>query len=119
MTDHDPLCPWSGPCPGRSSGGHEFIPNDAGATWCYHCTSTECQCDLIARVRADEPDLTEAGSSIKSATEDERPCVECVVVEREQSAEKRAVAEFLRGQIAGLELTLKALEDDDGAPPSA
>ena len=106
MTDHDPLCPWSGLCPGRSSGGHEFIPNDAGATWCYHCTSTECQCDLIARVRADER---------KAA---ERPCVQCVVVERAQDAERRAVAEFLRGQIAGLEMTLKALEDDDGAPPS-
>lgn len=51
------------------------------------------------------------GASIESAIEAERPCVECVVVERQQAAEKRAVAEFLRGQIAGLELTLQALED--------
>jgi hypothetical protein len=48
----------------------------------------------------------------------ERPCVQCVVVERAQDAERRAVAEFLRGQIAGLEMTLKALEEGDiGAIP--
>lgn len=54
---HDPLCPWNEPCPGSYEGNpHEFIALDSPDLdpVCYNCTSTECLCDLIAKVREDE-----------------------------------------------------------------
>ena len=55
--NHDPLCPWMQPCPGSYEGKpHELIPLDSPDLdeVCYNCTSTECRCNLIAKVREDE-----------------------------------------------------------------
>ena len=54
---HDPLCPWMQPCPGSYEGKpHELIPLDSPDLdeVCYNCTSTECRCNLIAKVRDEE-----------------------------------------------------------------
>lgn len=47
---HDPMCPLAeNECPGRDR-PHFIVEGD---TWCGGC-QIECQCPLIAKVRADE-----------------------------------------------------------------
>ena len=52
---HDPLCPLESECPGRDS-PHFLVESD---TWCGGC-QIECQCPLIAKIRADERQQEEA-----------------------------------------------------------
>lgn len=73
---HDPLCPIAeGECPGRDR--PHFIAE--GDTWCGGC-QVDCQCDLIARVRADE--RSQAGARVAELVHWEDGWPENVVVNR-------------------------------------
>lgn len=52
---HDPLCPLSkAECLSSQDALHSIV---IGTTWCDAC-QIDCQCDLIAQVRADERSRT-------------------------------------------------------------
>ena len=55
--NHDPMCPIQTlPCPGHDRPHDTYTATDdrgVTETWCGSC-QTLCQCDLIAKVRADE-----------------------------------------------------------------
>ena len=55
MTDHDPMCILSDPCPVLNEPGPHQLSRPLLYEVCGLCDSV-CECALIARVRADERD---------------------------------------------------------------